>query len=432
MTTDDRLVRDLPGILGDLADGPYPEYIDDILSESATVRQRPGWTFPEWWLPMLDTVRRPVLVTAVRWRPILLLILLLALLFAAALVVGSPRPLPAPFGPARNGAVAYDGNGDIFTADPQTGAASLIVSGPDIDLGPRFSLDGTRLAFERKVDGGRSQIYVVRTDGSELTLVTPEPVSLAAADYGRAWERYEFSPDGRTLLIAGATTSQATMTIAQTDGSGARTLDVGMDVREPSFRPPAGGEVLFQGTGGTQPGLFAVDIASGEVRTIYALSNGLDLAGPSWSPDGSRIAFWMWGGPGEGATARSHLISADGSGMRELPSPPGAVWNAHATWSNDGTRLFIARGYTPGNEDVRGVVIPADGSGFGREIAPAVSVETVCCAAWIWSPDDTKILGRPAALTTGTRVLILDVAGGPVRQAPWNWSSEPTWQRLAP
>jgi len=88
MTTDDRLVRDLPGILGELADGPYPDYIDALLADSATVRQRPGWTFPEWWLPMLDIVRRPLLVTAIPWRPILLVILMLALLFGAALFAG--------------------------------------------------------------------------------------------------------------------------------------------------------------------------------------------------------------------------------------------------------------------------------------------------------------------------------------------------------
>jgi hypothetical protein len=431
MTTDDRLLRDLPGILGELADGPYPDYIDALLADSATVRQRPGWTFPEWWLPMLDTVRRPLLVTAVPWRPIFLVILLLALLFAAALFVGGPRPLPAPFGPASNGVVAYDGNGDIFMADPVTGSESAVITGPETDLGPRFSLDGTHLAFERKLDGGRSQIYVLRTDGRELTVVTPEPVMLAPSDFGRAWERYEFSPDGRTLLIAGGEGGPATMTIAQTDGSDAQTLDVGMTVREPSFRPPAGREVLFQGTG-FRGGLFVVDLGTGKVRPIYVLSTGFGLAGPTWSPDGSRIAFWMWTDHVEGMTARTNIISADGSGRRELPSPPGAVWNAHATWSNDGSRLFIARGYTPGNQDVRGAVIPADGSDFGREIAPAVSVETGCCAAWMWSPDDTKILGRPAGLTTGPRALILDVAGGPVREAPWTSSSDLSWQRLAP
>ena len=32
MTTERRLERDLPHILGDLAMGPYPDYIDDVLA----------------------------------------------------------------------------------------------------------------------------------------------------------------------------------------------------------------------------------------------------------------------------------------------------------------------------------------------------------------------------------------------------------------
>jgi len=37
MTTEGRLIRDLPEILGDLAMGPYPDYIDDVLALPAVV-----------------------------------------------------------------------------------------------------------------------------------------------------------------------------------------------------------------------------------------------------------------------------------------------------------------------------------------------------------------------------------------------------------
>jgi Tol biopolymer transport system component len=434
MTTDSRLTRDLPQILGDLATGPYPDYIDDVLATSAGIRQRPGWTFPERWLPMVDLVRQPVLVPRLPWRTIVLAIVVLALLFAAAAVyVGSQQQrVPPPFGLARSGLVAYDAGGDIFTADPVTGAATTIVKGPETDVGPRFSLDGRQFAFERKLGTNRSQIFVAHADGTGLTLVTPEAVALTSAEFGRAWLKYDFSPDGKMLLIATSTKGAPTITLARTDGTGVHELDVGMAATELSFRPPDGREILFTGIGLTRKGLFAVDVATGTVREIVGLSSEYDMAGPSWSPDGSRIAYWMWGGPGEGQTAKSHVVAADGTGDKELPSPSGAVWNAHATWSNSGTRLFIARGYTGGFDDVRGAVVPADGSSVGVEIAPAGSVETVCCAAWMWSPDDSKIFGRPAGVAIHPNALILDVAGGPVRSAPWVSSSDPTWQRLAP
>ena len=434
MTTERRLAQGLPDILGDLATGPYPDYIDNVLASSARVRQRPAWMFPERWLPMVDVARQPVFMARLPWRSVALAMLVLALLLAAAFVyVGSQQRVPAPpFGVARNGVIAYEAGGDIFTADAGTGATSAILKGPEKDLGPRYSLDGQQFVFERKVAGSQgSQLYVARSDGSNLTLVTPEPVVLAAGLSGRAWEKYEFSPDGRTILIATAGSGGGTMMLAQSDGTGVRQLDVGMPASEPSFRPPDGAEILFIGSQGIRRGLFAVNPTSGKIRTVRMLFPEMDLAGASWSPDGTRIAYWSWGGTNGGLDSRSHVIAADGTGDKELPSPPGAVWNAHATWSNDGTKLFIARGYSGGFTDVRGVVIPSDGSNFGIEVAPAV--ETACCAAWMWSPDDSELLGRPAPIgIEPSQPVIIDAVTGKSRLAPWTATSDPTWQRLAP
>jgi len=432
MTTEGRLTRNLPEILGDLATGPYPEYIDDVLATSATIRQRPAWTFLERWLPMVDLVRQPVLVPRLPWRSIALaVIILVALLAAAAVYVGSQARVPPPFGPARNGLVAYDAGGDIYTVDPVTGSAIAIVSGPALDIRPRFSLDGTRIVFERQVDAGGSELYTVRPDGRDLTRVTPEPVMLAPGDSGRAWERFKFSPDGQSILIALMDQAVPAIAIARGDGSGVHRMDVGIPATEPTFRPPDGREIQFSGRG-SDLGLFVFNPSTNQRRQIAKMPMGFDLAGASWSPDGSKVAYWMWDNAKEGLTAKSHIVNADGTADRELPSPPGEIWNSHATWSNDGKRLFLARGYTPGEDDVRGFVVPADGSGVGVQIAPAGSVETGCCAAWLWSPDDSELLGRPTALGADVPMLILDAAGGPVRTAPWNAISDPTWQRRAP
>jgi len=433
MTTEGRLTRDLPEILGDLATGPYPDYIDDVLATSATIRQRPAWTFPERWLPMVDLVRQPVLVPRLPWRSIALaVVVLLALLAAAAVYIGGQQRVPPPFGPARNGLVAYDAGGDIYTVDPVTGTATAIVTGPGLDIRPRFSLDGTRIVFERQVDAGRSELYTVRPDGKDLTRVTPEPVVLAPGDFGRAWERYKFSPDGQSILIALMDRGVPAIAVARSDGGGVLRIDVGVPATEPTYRPPDGREILFIGRG-SDLGLFAFNPSTNQSRQIVKMHLGFDLAGASWSPDGSKITYWTWDNNTDGLTAKSHVVNADGSGDRELPSPSGAIWNSHATWSNDGKSLFIARGYTPGEDDVRGVVMPADGSSAGVEVAPAGSVETVCCAAWIWAPDDSKLLGRAASALGGPLPpTIVDVVTRTARPASWSTTSDPTWERLAP
>ncbi|MEO5884493.1 MAG: hypothetical protein ABIQ58_03140, partial [Candidatus Limnocylindrales bacterium] len=93
----------------------------------------------------------------------------------------------------------------------------------------------------------------------------------------------------------------------------------------------------------------------------------------------------------------------------------------------------IVRGYTPFFEDVRGVVIPADGGGFGVEIPSPGILNAECCSAWEWSPDDARILGTPTdANGKPTQQVILDPVTGGSRQAPWLSTSRPTWQRLAP
>ncbi len=429
MTSQQRLERDLPSILGDLAMGPYPDYIDDVLATTAQRRQRPAWTFPERWLPM-DIVTQRVRTPAMPWRQLGVLALI-ALLVASAIAayVGTQPRLPAPFGQARNGLVAYEAGGDIYTADPVTGTATPIVTGPETDVGPRFSRDGTHIVFQRETGASRVELYVARSDGSQLTKVTDGPISLGRATGGEKGNQYQFSPDGRSVLIA----TPGGISIAQSDGSGIRGLDVAMAAYEPSFRPPNGAEILFVGKNG-RTGLFAVDPSSGVVRTIVEPSAVVDVAAPRWSPDGSQIAYHSWGGgSGEGWDVRTHVISADGTMDRELPAPQASVWNSLPEWSNDGTRLFIIRGYTPFLEDVRAAVIPADGGGLGVEIPYPGILNAACCSAWEWSPDDSRILGTPAdAGGQPMQQVILDPVTGGSRQAPWPTTSRPTWQRLAP
>ena len=153
MTTPTRLERSLPSILGDLAAGPIPDYIDDVLVQTARKRQRPGWTFPERWLPMADIASRPAYMPRVSWRTIGVALVIIALLLVVGTVVfiGAQRPkLPPPFGTAANGLITYAKDGDVFTVDPLTGSTTAITTGPDTDIDPEFSLDGTRILFARQ------------------------------------------------------------------------------------------------------------------------------------------------------------------------------------------------------------------------------------------------------------------------------------------
>jgi Tol biopolymer transport system component len=442
MTTDRHLERDLPAILGEIAMGPYPEYIDDVLATTAQRRQRPAWAFPERWLPVeLVTTRVPS--TRMPWRQIGVLALL-ALLIAGALALyaGSRQQrLPAPFGPAANGVVAYSQEGDIYVANPSTGNATAISSGPETDLRPIFSPDGTKVVFERKVSGGGSDLYVVGADGAGLTRATTDPIVLMRTNVG---DPYQFSPDGRSLIVVAQRGDAAPgLLLVAADGSGDRRLDLATladrvtTVSEPTFRPPDGKEIMFVGTdvdpadGG--PGVYAVNVSTGDVRTIVETDASHELDAATWSPGGQLVSYATWDTTAEGLTVRTHIVAADGTGDRVLPMPQGAVWDLGAAWSNDGTRLLLVRGYTGGWEDSRPVIIPVDGSDVGTEIAYDGPIQGNCCYSWEWSPDDTMILGKPIdASGQALQQVIIDVDAATIRPAPWTSTADPVWQRRAP
>jgi Tol biopolymer transport system component len=431
MSSDRRFEQDLPALLDDLYMGPLPTYRDDILKQAARTRQRPAWSFLERWLPMVDLARQPVSLPRLPWRLIGLGLAVLALLLAlvATLVVGSRPSLPTSFGPARNGLVAYASGGDIFTVDAGTGDSTAIARGPG-DINPRWSRDGTRLAFKRDVGLGTSLLYVVNADGSGLIQVTPQPLP--------AIENYTFSPDGKKILISASPGAFTDILIAATDGSGIRQVGLPGRATVAAWRPPDGSEILFMDEGtdpnGSDSGIYAVNAQDGKVRTILA---GADAAGrfrghPAWSPDGSLISFGEWMGV-IGIDVQTHIIAADGTGDRILPIPTGAVWQAPGSWSNDGTRLLAIRGYTGGIEQARPVAVPVAGSGFGIEIPYPGGIAAGEVSDWEWAPDDKSILGTPASVSGALLAqVLLDPVAGTSRTLPWQSVSQPSWQRLAP
>ncbi len=432
MTSDRRFEQELPIILEDLLMGPMPPYRDEVLQRTAGIHQRPAWSFLGTWLPFADDLRQLVLPRRISLRTIGLTVVLAAITLAivAALVGGSRPRVPAPFGLARAGLVAYAQDGDIYTVDPQTGVSTAVVFGPEVDREPHWSRDGTRFAFLRYSEGnsGPSQVYVAQANGAGARVVTPEPLVITGL--------FGFSPDGSqiglTAVEPGAGSLPKIM-LVRSDGSGARTLErtsfVAAGDSGPSWRPPDGTEILFADR---KVSLHAVDPGTGAVRTIVPPSDGLLRETPRWAPDGSRLAYIEYLESG-GMTAQIHVVEADGTGDRLLPLPPGAVWQAFRGWSNDGSRLIAIRGYTGAYGEAVAAIVPVDGSGPGVEIDYSDIAEPVCCPEWEWAPDDSLILGvLPGADGRPLVQVLVDPMTGRAAAAPWATTSLPAWQRLAP
>jgi hypothetical protein len=431
----DRFERDLPDLLTQLAPRAVPDYRDDIVRQTAHMRQRPAWTFPERWLPASVVTSRAFAAPPIPWRVVgVVALLLLALAVGLVVVAGSQRHVPAPFGPAANGLVAYEAGGDIFSADPLTGVTTAVVTGTQMDLRPVFSRDGTHFVFERTTDTYMpGHLIVARSDGTELVVVTPELV--VGLDPGPAASaQYTFSPDGTEIALWSRPDAGGELWIAQANGSGMQKVNLPIAVGEAAYRPPSGAELIVAGIGATN-GIYAIDLKTDTLRTIVPFAAGVGVGFVRVSPDGSRLAYSSGAPDGGPSSYRVHVIGLDGRNDVTLPLPARAVFQDSPAWSNDGTRLAITRGYAQHNEDMAVAVLPADGSGVGVESAHGL---TGCCNTILqWSPDDTSILVMPEAIVDTsdpitTQHLLLDPWTGASVPAPWTASSPPAWQRTVP
>jgi hypothetical protein len=233
MTAPTRLERELMDWLSETAMPRTPDYADDILATTSRTHQRPRWIFVRRWIPILNVGVASPIAGRTALRGMALLIVLGLLIAAVAAFVGSRRSVPRPFGAAGNGLIAYDQAGSIYVFDADTLASTRIVGGTAANHHPRWSLDGTRLAFIRE---GRLGQAVVVADATGLVVSVSPAVGNIDSD------SIMWSPDGRQIAIAGdAGGGRAIYLVDAVDGA-LRQPDLPYDTLEMYWRPPDGGD----------------------------------------------------------------------------------------------------------------------------------------------------------------------------------------------
>jgi WD40-like Beta Propeller Repeat len=416
MNGTERLERELTSWFADTATPQTPDWTTDILSTTAAMRQRPRWTFPARWLPaaVVPRLRRRSLRQPVPWRTIAILAVLGLLLAAAVtLYVGSRPRLPAPFGPAVNGLVAYAEDGQIWTVDPVTGERQRIVIATGDNKAPRFSRDGTRLAFLRRVGGG-DELAITEADGSG-------PVESQGETFiGADTDSISWSPDGRSVaVVADDHLGRTTYLVDTTTGEVRDLVTPGVDT-EVYWRPPDGQQLMYNRDTFGRQRPFLVSVESGEETEMVVENPEISLRPGGWTPDGKQFVVHR----------HDH---DDNSAWTELLDPETGVITrrdvAFGRVSNDGQEI-VGHGMFPGNEADFLCVMPFSGGTCVQIADPRYTPDFEHSAGMQWSPDDRWILVFPRDDDVGGAVLV-SPDGGPVIRPVWSQHGAETWQRNA-
>jgi Tol biopolymer transport system component len=408
--------------LDDRAHGPAAdEVLDRALARTARMRPLKRWQMPERWLPGGVLAR---FQGAPRAAAVLLIVGLLVVVALMAIAVASPRRLPPPFGLAAPGDVAFVADGHIWTANPDGSRRIQVTFDERIDLTPTFSRDGTKVAFKRlpapnSVSNWQEwgDVIVADADGRHAVVIdrmieAPSPIT--------------WSADGRFIVYSKIVGQVDQVVVAATDGSSTRVITAGPEANWGPALNPDGHTIAFVKGFPLVLDIYAIDVDGTNERPLTSIPIG-DQNGLEWSPDGGTLVF----SAGDSDVAGEDLwaVGLDGRPEHRIVDDFGSdIW---PTWSPDGS-LIAYLNWSPAG--IRVMVANSDGSdshpitAFGDWFNPQ------------WSPDARHVLAVDGRRGDGQPIVaILDPSG---HDPPSSFTlpdasgvgraDQSSWQRLAP
>ncbi|MGZ5301534.1 MAG: TolB family protein [Actinomycetota bacterium] len=196
---------------------------------------------------------------------------------------------------------------------------------------PDVSPDGTMVAFTI-ADRTVPQVATMRIDGTEFRILTNDPIAANAP---------RWSPDGSQLAYF-RVDREGNLRLMVMNADGTNVREIPGTHQTGSFNPPDwspdGSLILYTSFHDGLPILATLPVA-GDRTHFLNKGTGWPEVGGAWSPDGSTIAFTRGVGIRKGVLVfEVWAMNADGSGEHRLAALQGASAEAPA-WSPDGTKV---------------------------------------------------------------------------------------------
>lgn len=207
---------------------------------------------------------------------------------------------------------------DLMVVPAAGGVAVALTTEPGRDESPSFSGDGSRIAFSSTRDGN-AEIYVMDADGGNAQRLTQDP----EAD---VWP--VFSPAGTQIAFVHGVPS-STLRVVGVDGTGLTEV-AGAFGRSPTWSPE-GSALAYWGNAAGNDDVWRVSI-DGQGALNLTMDPASDTA-PAWSPEGDRIVFVS------DRSGNDDLYLTDPTGGSLASLFASAYDDTHPAWSPAGSEV---------------------------------------------------------------------------------------------
>jgi Tol biopolymer transport system component len=226
------------------------------------------------------------------------------------------------------------GRTQIYVMKADGSQQRRITSNPNRSWGPSWSPDGLKIAFAcgytPAPSATISDIYVVNPDGSNQIRLTYEEGAELAPDWSPISKKIVFN----TSREAGGGTRE--IYIMNADGSGQTAVTHKNDWYIDPVWSPDGTKIACQST---YFDIIIMNIDGSDVINLTNRTQGDFYEYPAWSPDGTKIAFSLY----RGGISGIYVMNSDGTNQIQLTSND-KEFDSHPAWSPDGKKIAYDSG----------------------------------------------------------------------------------------